>query len=113
LFEDQNSVICDAQSEFNTTQPQSANHKAIGYGVKRGRMEIIAEILFFCKKKRVKTNIMSKTNVNYTRLKKQLNFLTDKGMLSYSKGKYYTTDRGHRFLELFIRLCSILDTENV
>ena len=76
-------------------------------------MELIAEILVFCKKERVKTSIMNKTSINYTRLKKYLNFLTVRGMLSNNMGRYSMTDKGRYFLELFVRLNEILETEEV
>ena len=78
--------------------------------VKRGRMEIIAEILLFCDQQKAKTSIMYKTNLNYVQLQNQLKFLTAQGMLSYDMGKYATTEKGYRFLELFVGLYDILNT---
>jgi len=78
--------------------------------VKRGRMEIIAEILLFCDQQKAKTSIMYRTNLNYVQLQSQLKFLTAQGMLSYNMGKYATTEKGYRFLELFLGLYDILNT---
>jgi predicted transcriptional regulator len=78
--------------------------------VKRGRMEIIAEILLFCDQQKAKTNIMYKTNLNYAQIQSQLKFLTAQGMLSMEMGKYATTEKGYRFLELFMGLYDILNT---
>ena len=78
--------------------------------VKRGRMEIIAEILLFCDQQKSKTNIMYKTNLNYAQIQSQLKFLTAQGMLSSEMGKYVTTEKGYRFLELFMGLYDILNT---
>lgn len=82
MFEDSNSAIFDVHDNSRPTPHQSANSKKVGSGTRRGRMDLMAEILLFCEKKRVKTCIMSKTNVNYMQLKKYLDFLTVKGMLS-------------------------------
>src|SRR3990170_4716828 len=71
-------------------------------GAKRGRMEIIAEILLFCDQQKAKTSIMYKTNLNYSQLQSQLKFLTAQGMLSSNTGKFGTTAKGYRFLELFM-----------
>jgi len=73
-------------------------------------MEIIAEILLFCDQQKAKTSIMYKTNLNYVQLQNQLKFLTAQGMLSYDMGKYATTEKGYRFLELFVGLYDILNT---
>lgn len=81
--------------------------------VKRGRMEIIAEILLLCDREKAKTNIMYKTNLNYLQLQNHLKFLTTQGMLSSNMGKYSTTEKGYRFLELFMGLYDILNNEKV
>jgi predicted transcriptional regulator len=113
LFQDSSAVTLYGRKGFERPQQYSEYHKAISHGVRRGRVEIIAEILLVCEKKRVKTNIMHKTNMNYTRLKKHLKFLTVRGLLSHNMGKYYTTDKGRRFLELFVNLHNILETKEV
>lgn len=76
-------------------------------------MEIIAEILLLCVHRKAKTNIMYKTNLNYTQLQRQLEFLTAQGMLSSDAGKYATTEKGYRFLELFVGICDILNDEKL
>jgi predicted transcriptional regulator len=75
---------------------------------KRGRLEIMAEILRFCDQQKAKTKIMYKTNLNYTQLKKYLRSLTSKGLLSTNANKYFTTQKGRRFLEIFAQLNDIL-----
>jgi predicted transcriptional regulator len=67
-------------------------------GSKRGRLEIIAEILCHCNQQKTKTNIMYKTNLNYTQVKKHLKHLTSQGLLKANKNKYATTQKGIRFL---------------
>jgi len=78
-------------------------------GSKRGRLEITAEILCHCNQQKTKTNIMYKANLNYSQLKKHLKSLTSQGLLTTNKDKYATTQKGHRFLELFSQLNDILN----
>jgi predicted transcriptional regulator len=82
-------------------------------GAKRSRMEIIAEILLLCHKQKAKTSIMYKINLNYAQLKTHLAFLTAQDMLLFSTGKYTTTEKGYRFLELFLGLQDFLTEEKV
>ena len=99
------------ESKFQKVK--QGNVWATNNGAKRGRMEIIAEILLFCENHKAKTNIMYKTNLNYAQLQSQLKFLTTQGMLALEMGKYATTEKGFRFLELFMGLYDILNNENV
>ena len=84
----------------------------VNNGAKRGRMDIIAEILLFCDRYKAKTSIMYKTNLNYTQLQSHLNYLTSLGMLMREEGMYTTTEKGYHFLELFAELQRILRDEN-
>jgi predicted transcriptional regulator len=77
---------------------------------KRGRLEIMAEILCYCNQQKAKTDIMYKANLNYTQLKKHLKSLISQGLLKTSKNKYATTQKGYRFLELFFQLNDILNS---
>jgi predicted transcriptional regulator len=78
-------------------------------GSKRGRLEIMAEILCYCNQQKTKTNIMYKVNLNYLQLKKHLKSLTSQGLLTTNKNEYATTQKGLRFLELFSQLNDILN----
>lgn len=51
---------------------------------------------------------MYRINLNYTQLKSNLKFLTSQGLLNHAMGKYATTEKGYRFLELFAELNDIL-----
>ena len=79
-------------------------------GSKRGRLEIIAEILCYCGQQKTKTNIMYKANLNYRQMKKHLKALTSQGLLAADENKYATTQKGYRFLELFAELNIILNS---
>jgi predicted transcriptional regulator len=77
-------------------------------GSKRGRLEIMAEILYFCNQQKGKTKIMYKTNLNYAQLKRHLKSLTSKGLLDANTNKYFTTQKGQHFLEIFAQLNAML-----
>jgi predicted transcriptional regulator len=79
-------------------------------GSKRERMEIMAEILWYCNQQKVKTDIMYNVNLNYAQLKRHLKALTSQGLLVADRNKYATTRKGHRFLKLFVQLNKILDS---
>jgi predicted transcriptional regulator len=78
-------------------------------GSRRGKLDIVAEILLFCEQQKTKTAIMYNTNLNYSQLKNQMETLTTQGMLNKSVNKYYTTEKGQRFLELFAQINDLLD----
>ncbi len=80
-------------------------------GTKRDRIEIIAEILLFCGQHKAKTNIMYKTNLNYSQLQNHLAYLTTLGMLTNEESRYITTDKGYRFLELFAELQGLMSNQ--
>jgi predicted transcriptional regulator len=79
-------------------------------GSRRGKLDIIAEILLFCEQQKTKTSIMYNTNLNYSQLKNHMDNLTAQGLLVQKQNKYATTEKGYRFLELFAQLNDLLDT---
>ncbi|HSV50324.1 MAG TPA: winged helix-turn-helix domain-containing protein [Candidatus Acidoferrales bacterium] len=78
-------------------------------GQRRGKLDIIAEILLFCEEQKTKTSIMYNTNLNYGQLRSHMGSLTAQGLLEKKTNKYATTERGYRFLELFAQLNDLLD----
>lgn len=78
-------------------------------GSRRGKLDIIAEILLFCEQQKTKTSIMYNTNLNYSQLKNHMENLTNQGLLAKKTNKYLTTDKGFHFLELFAQLNDLLD----
>lgn len=77
-------------------------------GARRGRLDIIAEILLFCEQQKTKTSIMYNANLNYSQLKRHMDALTAQGLLAKKATKYITTEKGHHFLELFAQLNDLL-----
>jgi len=78
-------------------------------GARRGKLDIIAEILLFCEQQKTKTSIMYNTNLNYAQLKSHTDGLTAQGLLIKKLNKYATSEKGYHFLELFAQLNDLLD----
>jgi predicted transcriptional regulator len=95
-------------SETKLSKLKQSKSWSFADGSKRGRLEIMAEILLYCCHQKAKTKIMYKTNLNYAQLKKHLWSLTSKGLLATNTEKYFTTQKGHRFLEIFAQLNDLL-----
>ena len=95
-------------NEIRLLKLKQGNGWSLTKGARRGRLEILAEILLFCEHQKAKTSIMYKTNLNYAQLKSHLKFLTSQRLLMYDTKKYATTEKGYRFLELFAELNDIL-----
>ncbi|XHH09808.1 MAG: winged helix-turn-helix domain-containing protein [Candidatus Bathyarchaeia archaeon] len=79
---------------------------------RRGRFDITAEILLFCEQPKTKTSIMYNTNLNYAQLKRHMNVLTTQKLLAKKINRYFTTEKGHEYLDLFLRLNSLVDDFN-
>jgi predicted transcriptional regulator len=76
--------------------------------LRRGRQDIIAEILLYCEQQKTKTSIMYNTNLNYAQLKKQMRLLTAQQLLERKINKYQTTEKGLHYIELYAQLNELL-----
>jgi predicted transcriptional regulator len=101
-------VLINRGGETRLVKLKNGSDWSIAKGSRRGRFEIMAEILLFCDQQKAKTNIMYRTNLNYTQLKSNLRFLTSQGLLTRKKDKYLTTEKGYHFLSLFAQITDIL-----
>ncbi|MDH5794615.1 MAG: transcriptional regulator [Candidatus Bathyarchaeota archaeon] len=81
--------------------------------VKRGRLEIIYEILSVARKPTQKTRILYSCNLSYDQLQKYLKYLGHHSLLSSTdnKGKerFQTTKKGMEFIKGYERLNSFLE----
>lgn len=81
--------------------------------VRRGRFEIINEILTLCKTPTQKTHILYKCNLSYDQIQKYLSFLVENNLLTFfeNEGKsfYRTTELGENFLEEHQRVVYFLN----
>ena len=78
-------------------------------GARRGKLDIMAEILLYCEQQKSKTSIMYNANLNYSQLKSQIHALTTQGLLQNNTNKYIITEKGYRFLQLFVQLNDLLE----
>ena len=76
--------------------------------VKRGRLEIIYEILSLCRRPVRKTRILYRCNLSYDQLQKYLGYLISNGMLGSlekeQKEFFQVTEKGKNFLEGYERI---------
>ncbi|MBI2208624.1 hypothetical protein HYU50_03945 [Candidatus Woesearchaeota archaeon] len=84
---------------------------------RRGKLEIIADILSSMQKKegRIKpTHLLYKSNLSHSKLKEYINMLLEKGMIEEKlvKGKkmYFMKDQGYKFLLEFERIKEFSDS---
>jgi len=77
--------------------------------MKRGQIEIMAQILAFCLQAKRKTRIMYQINLSFEQLKTYLTVLTSRNLLMHKSNSYVTTDKGYHFLEAFAQLNDALD----
>ena len=66
---------------------------------RRGRLEIIADVLLVAKEGEKKTAIVYKANLNFNRAGKYLLYLEEKGHIEHTNEGYKTTERGKEFLQ--------------
>lgn len=78
-------------------------------GTRRGKLDIMAEILLYCEQQKSKTSIMYNANINHSQLKTQIRTLTSQGLLQKQTNKYMITEKGNRFLALFAQLNDLLE----
>lgn len=65
---------------------------------RRGRAEIIADILSAAMRETKKTQIVYKANLNFRRARKYLPYLEEKGLIENIGSEYKTTKKGKQFL---------------
>jgi predicted transcriptional regulator len=66
---------------------------------RRGKLEIIVDILNVCKDGALKTEIVYKANLNFKRVDRYIPFLEKRQLLENSGSIYTTTDKGYEFLD--------------
>lgn len=67
---------------------------------RRGRLEIIADLLEICNGGALRTNMVYRANLNFAVLRGYLEFIQVKGWVKACKGRYHTTAKGKRFLKM-------------
>ena len=65
---------------------------------RRGKLEIIIDILSVAMNEAKKTEIVYKANLNFKRVGKYLPYLEEKGLIENIGSEYKTTEKGKQFL---------------
>lgn len=80
---------------------------------RRGRLEIIHDILSICLKPVQKTYIMYQANLSYTQLQKYLEYLVQIKLLEVRNAEegtlYVATAKGHNLIENYKKLLNIIE----
>ena len=68
---------------------------------RRGKLEIMADVLSAARKGARKTEIVYKANLNFNRVERYLLHLEENGLIANTGALYTTTDKGRKFLHDF------------
>ena len=75
---------------------------------RRGKMEIMADILSVARGGARKTEIVYKANLNFTRVERYIPLLEERGLVANSGAVYRTTKKGEDFLYDYQKVHEIL-----
>jgi predicted transcriptional regulator len=77
---------------------------------RRGKIEIVIDILSVALEGARKTEIVYKANLNFTRIDRYIPFLEERGLMENSGPIYTTTDKGKEFLREYLKMKELLLT---
>ncbi|MGB3459234.1 MAG: winged helix-turn-helix domain-containing protein [Halobacteriota archaeon] len=75
---------------------------------RRGRTDIIVDILSVAEEKAKKTQIVYKADLNFRMVEEYLPHLVDKGLIENTDGEYKTTEKGEIFLTDYQKMKEML-----
>jgi len=75
---------------------------------RRGRLDIIADILRTANRGSKKTRLVYETNTNFVLMKDYLELLEKRGLILLYDAKVYTTDAGNEYLLYYDELVQLL-----
>ncbi len=81
-----------------------------GFKERRGKLEIMVDVLSTAREGARKTEIVYKANLNFNRAEKYLPFLKEKGLMENSGPVYKTTEKGKEFLRGYQKMTEFLLT---
>lgn len=81
--------------------------------VRRSRLEIIAEILKTAIVGSSKTNLVYSTNINFRVLDENLSLLIERRFINVRGKRFYTTNLGLEFLEIYNKMRGLIDLESI
>lgn len=80
---------------------------------RRGRLEIIYNILSLCQRPVQKTYIMYQVNLSYAQLQKYIKYLVQANLLELNKNEhedlYIITEKGQNLIEEYKKLLELLE----
>jgi predicted transcriptional regulator len=76
---------------------------------RRGKVDIIADILNAAKGGSKRTRVVYKTNLNFTIFQEYLDVLVERGLIERFNGQVYTTDRGLEYIRIYDDLYELMD----
>ena len=76
---------------------------------RRGKVDIIADILKVAKGGSKRTRVVYETNLNFTIFKEYLDVLVERGLIERFDGQVYTTDRGLEYIRIYDDLYELMD----
>jgi len=68
---------------------------------RRGKLEIIADVLSVAREGAKKTQIVYKANLNFKIVGEYLSYLAGKGLIEHTIKEYTTTEKGEKFLRVY------------
>ena len=71
---------------------------------RRGKLEIMVEILAICTEGALKTEIVYKANLNFKRVGTYIPFLEKRHLIERSGPNFRTTDKGKEFLDNYYKV---------
>lgn len=77
---------------------------------RRGKLDIMVDILSVTRSGARKTEIVYKANLNFTRIERYLPFLKERGLMVNSGSIYRTTEKGEEFLREYQKMKELLVT---
>jgi predicted transcriptional regulator len=77
---------------------------------RRGKIELVIDILSVALDGARKTEIVYKANLNFTRIDRYIPFLEDRGLMENSGPIYKTTEKGKEFLREYEKMEELLLT---
>jgi predicted transcriptional regulator len=81
---------------------------------RRNYLQILSDILEFCKTPQSKTRILHVTNTNFKQLERYLLQLQTSGLVEKRQGiEFSTTKKGTEFIETWAKLLETLRPENI
>ncbi|MCW4010462.1 MAG: winged helix-turn-helix domain-containing protein [Candidatus Bathyarchaeota archaeon] len=84
--------------------PKGASGWLVGNVFREDRLDIIEEVLVFCRKPQTRKDIAQTTNLDTDNLYGCIEYMLSQGLLLEYGSQFLTTDKGETLLKLFVKL---------